>query len=125
MKILKYKQFNELRIEELDPANLETIKYNLFNHLKEYRTYFLENIYIENDIIKYKNFTHVDIDSILSQLNTEFTKEFVDQLNMKTFLRKINFIMDSKHKNIKKEIRDAFNEYQNILTRLINNEFNF
>lgn len=125
MKILKYKQFNEIKIEDLEPINLETLKFNLLNRLKEYRTYILENIYIEDNKVKYKNFQNIDIESILDQLNAEFTKEFIDQLNILSFLRRIKSIMIMKRLTIKKDIRTAFTEYQNILDRLFKNEYNF
>lgn len=125
MKILKYKQFNEIKIEDLEPINLETLKFNLLNRLKEYRTYILENIYIEDNKVKYKNFQNIDIESILDQLNAEFTKEFIDQLNILSFLRRIKSIMIMKRLTIKKDIRIAFTEYQNILDRLFKNEYNF
>ncbi|MCK9475570.1 MAG: hypothetical protein M0R46_06620 [Candidatus Muirbacterium halophilum] len=125
MKILKYKQFNEIKIEDLEPINLETLKFNLLNRLKEYRTYILENIYIEDNKVKYKNFQNIDIESILNQLNAEFTKEFIDQLNILSFLRRIKSIMIMKRLTIKKDIRTAFTEYQNILDRLFKNEYNF
>lgn len=125
MKILKYKQFNEIKIEDLEPINLQTFKFNLLNRLKEYRTYILENIYIEDNKVKYKNFQNIDIESILDQLNAEFTKEFIDQLNILSFLRRIKSIMIMKRLTIKKDIRTAFTEYQNILDRLMNNEYNF
>lgn len=125
MKILKYKQFNEIKIEDLEPINLQTLKFNLLNRLKEYRTYILENIYIEDNKVKYKNFQNIDIESILDQLNAEFTKEFIDQLNILSFLRRIKSIMIMKRLTIKKDIRTAFTEYQNILDRLFKNEYNF
>lgn len=125
MKILKYKQFNEIKIEDLEPINLETLKFNLLNRLKEYRTYILENIYIEDNKVKYKNFQNIDIESILDQLNAEFTKEFIDQLNILSFLRRIKSIMIMKRLTIKKDIRITFTEYQNILDRLFKNEYNF
>lgn len=125
MKILKYKQFNEIKIEDLEPINLQTLKFNLLNRLKEYRTYILENIYIEDNKVKYKNFQNIDIESIINQLNAEFTKEFIDQLNILSFLRRIKSIMIMKRLTIKKDIRTAFTEYQNILDRLFKNEYNF
>jgi polyphosphate kinase 2 len=57
---------------------------------------------------------------ILRELSNEFTKEFVDELNVETFLRKINQILDLKKRNTKRKMRESFDEYYSSVETRIN-----
>lgn len=112
--IKKFKKFNEeLEIKKLDDLTLNTLKSNLHHRLSEYKEYMLDNVdYNENlDKIEYKNLNRIDKNIILRELYNEFTPEFMQSLNIESFLRKINNIMKAKKKNTKELIAEEFDQY--------------
>lgn len=112
--IKKFKKFNEeLEIKKLDDLTLNTLKLNLHHRLSEYKEYMLDNVdYNENlDKIEYKNLNRIDKNIILRELYNEFTPEFIQSLNIESFLRKINNIMKAKKKNTKELIAEEFDQY--------------
>ena len=112
--IKKFKKFNEeLEIKKLDDLTLNTLKLNLHHRLSEYKEYMLDNVdYNENlDKIEYKNLNRIDKNIILRELYNEFTPEFMQSLNIESFLRKINNIMKAKKKNTKELIAEEFDQY--------------
>lgn len=112
--IKKFKKFNEeLEIKKLDDLTLNTLKSNLHHRLSEYKEYMLDNVdYNENlDKIEYKNLNRIDKNIILRELYNEFTPEFIQSLNIESFLRKINNIMKAKKKNTKELIAEEFDQY--------------
>jgi polyphosphate kinase 2 len=67
----------------------------------------------------YHNFDKIDIPVILRELNNEFTEEFVKELNIEPFLRKLNQILELRKRNTKKKIREEFDSYyQTIESRI-------
>lgn len=103
-----------LSIEELDKKTLKVLKNNLINRLGEYRSYILDNI-VYNTItnkIEYKHFSRIEIDIILRELNNEFTKSIIKEINIESLLRNINQILTLKKRNTKKKIREVFDEYR-------------
>jgi len=112
--IKKFKKFNEeLEIKKLDDLTLNTLKSNLHHRLSEYKEYMLDNVdYNENlDKIEYKNLNRIDKNIILRELYNEFTPEFMQSLNIESFLRKINNIMKAKKRNTKELIAEEFDQY--------------
>jgi len=105
--------FEDLRIEELDLENLEVMKNNFLTRLNEYRAFILSSITYNSDTeqLEFGDLETIDITVILRELSNEFTKEFVDELNVETFLRKINQILELKKRNTKRKMREAFDEY--------------
>jgi polyphosphate kinase 2 len=105
--------FEDLRIEELDLENLEIMKKNFLTRLNEYRAFILSSITYNSDTeqLEFGELDTIDIPVILRELTNEFTKEFVDELNVETFLRKINQILELKKRNTKRKMREAFDEY--------------
>jgi len=103
----------ELNIYKMDDATLEDAKNQLMFRLSEYRVYILTNIHynILTNKIEYKNFERIDIKVIMRELTNEYTAEFVTELNIEAFLRKINQILDLKKRNTKKKVRETFDEY--------------
>jgi len=103
----------ELNIYKMDDATLEDAKNQLMFRLSEYRVYILTNIHynIITNKIEYKNFERIDIKVIMRELTNEYTAEFVAELNIEAFLRKINQILDLKKRNTKKKVRETFDEY--------------
>lgn len=120
------KQFNrfiseELRISKMDPENIEKIKMNLMTRLGEYRMSILNNIVynLNTNKIEYKEYDQIDIPIILRELSNEFTPELVEELNIESFLRKVNQIMELRRRNTKKNIRIEFeNYYQSVEDRM-------
>jgi len=110
---MKKPLFEEITISELDQNSLTEIKRNFKFRLGEYKTYILSNIVVDEPSgeVILKNFESIDIKVILRELNNEFTPEVVEELNVESFLRKLNQILELKKRNIKRKIREAFDEY--------------
>ena len=111
----------ELRIDKLDDKSLNQLKLNLMDRLSEYRTYILNNIVynMATNKVEYKEFENIDIATILRELNNEFTNEVVQDMNIETFLRKLNQILDLQKRNTKRRIREEFDEYYNSIEQRI------
>jgi len=103
----------ELYIEDMDKNSVNTLKENILFRLNEYRTFILSNIIynFETNKVEYKNFDHIDIKIIMRELTNEFTQEVVEELNIESFLRKLNQILELKKRNTKRKIREAFDDY--------------
>lgn len=103
----------ELRISEIDEKTLDSMKSNLLFRLGEYRESILSNINYNllTNKVEYKNFDTIDINSMMRELNNELTEDFVTDLNVEAFLRKLNQIMILKKRNTKRNIRRSFDEY--------------
>ena len=69
--------------------------------------------------VEYKEFENIDIATILRELNNEFTNEVVQDMNIETFLRKLNQILDLQKRNTKRRIREEFDEYYNSIEQRI------
>jgi polyphosphate kinase 2 len=118
--MISFKDFlliEEVSIRQMDEKSLEKVKQNLLDRLNEYRTYILNNIVydLKTSSVSYIDFESVDVTVILRELNNEFTEEFVKEINIEPFLRKLNQILELKRRNTKKKIREAFVEYYNTL----------
>jgi polyphosphate kinase 2 len=103
----------ELSIEDMDESTIQALKQNLVFRLGEYRTYILSNIVynFESNQVEYRDFVTIDIKVILRELVNEFTEEVVEELNLESFLRKINQILELKKRNTKRKIRESFDDY--------------
>ncbi len=103
----------ELRIEKMDLKTLDALKINLLTRLNEYRTYILANIEynLSTNKIEYKNFDRIDIKVIIRELSNEFSEEVIKELNIETFLLKLNQILELKKRNTKKKVREEFGTY--------------
>jgi polyphosphate kinase 2 (PPK2 family) len=113
----------ELKISKMDDRTLKIIKENFLIRLDEYREYILSNIqYDENDNkIKYKEFEKIDINVIIRELTNEFSKDFIKEMSVEMFLKKINELLELKNRNVKKRIRESFREYFNSIDKRIDN----
>ena len=103
----------EVKIDKMDDATLEDMKNQLMYRLSEYRVYILANINYNmlTNKIEYKDFDRIDMKVIMRELTNEYTVEFIEELNIEAFLRKVNQILDLKKRNTKKKVREAFDEY--------------
>jgi len=112
----------EISISKLDDATLKDTKQQLMFRLGEYRTYILANIEYNftTNKIEYKNFDRINIKVIMRELVNEYTQEFVNELNIEAFLRKINQILDLRKRNTKRKVREAFDEYYQTIEDRIN-----
>jgi polyphosphate kinase 2 len=113
----------EVRIEKMDETTLTTLKKNLMFRLGEYRTFILANIEynLTTNKIEYKNFDKIDIPVIIRELSNEFTTEIVEDLNIDSFLRKLNQIIELKKRNTKRKVREAFDEYYKTIEQRVTN----
>jgi len=113
----------EIRIEKMDEPTLISLKKNLMFRLGEYRTYILANIEYNftTNKVEYKKFDKIDISVITRELTNEFTAEVVEDLNIDSFLRKLNQIIELRRRNTKKKVREAFDEYYQTIEERITN----
>jgi polyphosphate kinase 2 (PPK2 family) len=113
--LYKFKSFlkEELRISEMDGSSLSTLKANLMDRLVEYRTYILSSIIYNFDTnkIEYKDLDSIDTKVIIRELSNEFTEEVVQEINIESFLRKLNQILELRKRNTKRKIRESFDDY--------------
>jgi polyphosphate kinase 2 len=111
---MPYKKIvEEIWIEDMDENSLNTLKQNLIFRLGEYRTYILSNIIynFETNKVEYRSFDSIDIKVIIRELVNEFTEEVVTELNIESFLRKLNQILELKKRNTKRKVRESFDDY--------------
>lgn len=103
----------ELRIDKMDPENIEQIKRNILARLGEYKSSILDNIVydFQTNKVEYKSFEKIEVDIIMRELNNEFTPEVIQDLNIDTLLRKINQLMELKRRDTKKNIRKQFDDF--------------
>ena len=103
----------EIWIEDMDEKSLKTLKQNIIFRLGEYRTYILSNIIynFETNKVEYREFDSIDIKVIIRELVNEFTEEVVTELNIESFLRKLNQILELKKRNTKRKVRESFDDY--------------
>ena len=115
------KIFEEVLIEDMDQKSLETLKTNLLFRFSEYKNYILANIIYNftTNKVEYRDFDFIDIKIILRELNNEFSEEVIQELNIESFLRKLNQLLEIKKRNTKRKIREAFDDYyKSIETRI-------
>ena len=118
---MRFKINEEVWIEDMDERSLSTLKQNLIFRLGEYRTYILANIIynFETNKVEFRDFPTIDVKIVLRELTNEFTEEVVQELNIETFLRKLNQILELKKRNTKRKIREAFDDYyKSIVVRI-------
>jgi polyphosphate kinase 2 len=113
----------EIRIEKMDEPTLISLKKNLMFRLGEYRTYILANIEYNftTNKVEYKKFDKIDINVIIRELSNEFTTEVIEELNIDSFLRKLNQIIELRKRNTKRKVREAFDEYYQTIEERITN----
>lgn len=101
------------KIEKMDPKNLLKIKDNLADRLDEYKESILSNVKYDNttNTVTFINFDNIDADIIMRELNNEFGHKVIEELNVMSFIRKIEQILELKKRNTKKLIRDEFVEF--------------
>jgi polyphosphate kinase 2 len=111
----------EVRIDKMDAESLELIKKNLIKRLNEYKISILDNIVynLSTNKIEYKDYSNIDIDVIMKDLNNEFTPEVIQDLNIDTLLRKINQLMELQRRDTKKNIRKQFDIFLKTLDNRI------
>jgi polyphosphate kinase 2 len=121
--LLRYTQFinEELRIEDVDPTTLDTLKSNFLTRLGEYKTFILANINynFETNKVEYRDFDKIEVPVMMRELSNEFSEELIEELNLQTFLLKLNQILELKKRNTKRKIRESFDEYYSSIDKRI------
>lgn len=110
-----------VRIDKMDPENLEIIKIDLIKRISEYKKFILANIIYDfkTNKVLYRDFENINIDLILNELKSEFTSEVIEDLNIETLLRKLNQILELKRRDTKKNIRKQFDDFINTINHRI------
>ena len=103
----------ELNISKLSDQEFDKLVKNIIDNLDQYKNSILNNIEynLKTNKIEYKEFNNINIEQMLSQLNSDLGKDIVSQFNIETFLRKIYQILDLKKRNTKKKIKEEFTKY--------------
>ena len=113
-RLLNYIKFinEELRIEQMNPENIQELKINLQNKLTQYRDEIINNIVTKpNGGIKYIDESIFTFSVVLPELESLFGKDVVIDLNLKSFLLKISHILDFQRKDTKRLIQREFDDY--------------
>ncbi len=91
----------------------ENLKKRLIGDLTMYLNSVVDNIRYDprNGEVIYKKANHFDIQNVINQLKSDYSEDLVDQINIESFLRKINQILSLRKKNTKRRVRDEFDIY--------------
>jgi polyphosphate kinase 2 len=110
-RLLDYIRFiNEnLKIEQ--DQNIEDLKVNLRLKFLNYKEQILDNIIQKPSEVEYKDESVFTFSQVLAELEGEFGKSVVNDLNLKTFLLKISQILDFARKNTAQIIEREFSDY--------------
>jgi polyphosphate kinase 2 len=95
----------------MQPQNIEELKINLRSKFLSYKNQILDNIIQKQDSVKYKDESIFTFIEVLAELESEFGKDVVIDLNLKTFLVKISHILDFQRKDTAKLIEREFSDY--------------
>jgi polyphosphate kinase 2 len=124
--MLRYlKSINEeLNITKLSDVEFDDLVLKVIKNLDQYKISILNNIdyNLKTNKIEYKDFQNINIEQILSQLNTDLGKDIVNQFNIEAFLRKIYLILDLKKRNTKKKVKEEFKNYYDSLEERFEDE---
>jgi polyphosphate kinase 2 len=114
----------ELNLTKMSDEDFDKLLTKITNNLDQYRYSILDNIHynLKTNKVEYKNFNNINIDQIVSQLNSDLGKDIVEQFNIETFLRKINQILDLKKRNTRKKIKEEFINYYSSLKNRFDDE---
>ena len=122
-RLLNYIKFinEELRIEQMNPENIEELKINLQNKLTQYRDEIINNIVTKpSGEIKYTDESIFTFSVVLPEMESLFGKDIVIDLNLKSFFLKISHILDFQRKDTKRLIQRDFDDYLTDLDDRIN-----
>ena len=108
----------------MSEAEFKTTIEKIKTILEEYKIGILENLEynVKTNKVEYKDFENIDVDDIVSQLNTELGKEIVEQFNIPAFLRKVHQILDLKRRNTIRKIKEEFRNYYNSIEQRFSEE---
>jgi polyphosphate kinase len=113
---------NEGYISNIPHDNVDTIKYELIDFLDEFRDGILKSIKYDTKSQKVTSVKNIDISKVIDDLKEEFDSDFIDELNIDAFLRKIYQILELKKRNTKKIIKDEFIDYYISLDRRLSKD---
>ena len=113
---------NEGYINNIPHDNVDTIKYELIDFLDEFRDGILKSIKYDTKSQKVTSVKNIDISKVIDDLKEEFDSNFIDELNIDAFLRKIYQILELKKRNTKKIIKDEFIDYYISLDRRLSKD---
>jgi polyphosphate kinase 2 len=125
MRIKLFNQLHEeLNITKMSELDFKTTIDKIKTILEEYKFGILENLQynVKTNKVEYKDFENINVDDIISQLNTELGKEIVDQFNIGAFLRKVHQILDLKRRNTIRKIKEEFQNYYNSIEQRFSEE---
>jgi len=114
----------ELNLTKMSDEDFDKLLIKINNNLDQYKYSILDNIHynLKTNKVEYKNFNNINIDQIISQLNSDLGRDIVEQFNIESFLRKINQILDLKKRNTRKKIKEEFINYYSSLKNRFEDE---
>ncbi len=105
----------------------KSIKSDIISDLIEYKNFVINNIkydFKSNKII-YKDFSNIDINLVISDLKKKFNSDVIDQINVKSFLQKIDQILQLKKRNTKRKIKEEFDSYIKSINKRFSKDTHF
>src|SRR5574343_568675 len=109
----------EFSISKMTSDEANSSKEKLVKALDKYKDEILKGIKYNIKSQKIVSVEEVDTDKIIKELKNQFDPEFIDELNIDAFLRKVTQILELSRRNTKKLIKDEFIEYYISLDRRI------
>lgn len=109
----------EFSISKMTSDEANSSKEKLVKALDKYKDEILKGIKYDIKSQKVVSVEEVDTDKIIKELKNKFDPEFIDELNIDAFLRKVTQILELSRRNTKKLIKDEFIEYYISLDRRI------
>ena len=99
---------------------------NLIRDLDMYKNAIVDSIEFDSKTGNpiYKKVNDIDIGNVMSQLKSDYDEDLVDQINVESFLRKINQIIYLKKRNVRKRINDEFILYTKSINKRISDSTN-
>lgn len=113
-RLLNYIKFinEELRIELMNPEDIQVLKINIQKKLTQHRDEIINNIVSKpKGEIKYIDESIFTFSIVLPELENMFGKDVVIDLNLKHFILKISHILDFQRKDTKRLIQREFDDY--------------
>jgi len=125
MRIKLFNQLHEeLNITKMSETDFKTTIEKIKKILEEYKFGILDNLQynVKTNKVEYKDFENINVEDIITQLNTELGNDIVEQFNIGTFLRKIHQILDLKRRNTIRKIKEEFVNYYNSIEQRFGEE---
>lgn len=101
----------DFNLEGMSMDEVERIKDDFVTELDKLKEKILDDVLYDLVNQKIQSVKNINVEDIIKDMKKKFEGDFIDEVNLEAFLRKVNQILDLKRRNTKKLIRDEFIEY--------------